>query len=115
MVMDSKPFGDLHHILQETADERVWVFAEWVSNLCSAFANACLRSGSQHVLSTPAALHRLALISHQKSMGDGQQGIMSVFTISRTMPLGVSRVHAELIRSAALQHLAQLEHLLICG
>ena len=30
MVMDSKPFVDLHHILQEIGDDRVWVFAEWV-------------------------------------------------------------------------------------
>ena len=33
MVMDSKPFSDLHEILQELADERIWVFAEWVSSL----------------------------------------------------------------------------------
>ncbi len=32
VVMDNKPFGDLHQILQEVADDRIWVFAEWVSS-----------------------------------------------------------------------------------
>ena len=31
--MDDKPFLDLHHILAEYKDERLWVFAEWVSCL----------------------------------------------------------------------------------
>ena len=31
-MMDNKPFGDLHQILQEVADDRIWVFAEWVSS-----------------------------------------------------------------------------------
>ena len=31
-MMDNKPFGDLHQILQELADDRIWVFAEWVSS-----------------------------------------------------------------------------------
>ena len=30
LVMDSRPFPDLHHILQEINDDRVWVYAEWV-------------------------------------------------------------------------------------
>lgn len=28
--MDSEPFRDLHHILQDLDDDRIWVFAEWV-------------------------------------------------------------------------------------
>ena len=39
VVMDNKPFSDLHEILQEVADDRIWVFAEWVS-LCSYIATA---------------------------------------------------------------------------
>ena len=35
IVMDNKPFPDLHHILQEVTDDRVWVFAEWVSSLAA--------------------------------------------------------------------------------
>ncbi len=31
VVADSRPFKDLHHILQDVDDPRVWVFAEWVS------------------------------------------------------------------------------------
>lgn len=31
VVMDDKPFQDLHHILAEFNDDRLWVFAEWVS------------------------------------------------------------------------------------
>ncbi len=30
MVMDSEPFRDLHYILQDLNDDRIWVFAEWV-------------------------------------------------------------------------------------
>ncbi len=30
VVMDSEPFRDLHHILQDLNDDRAWVFAEWV-------------------------------------------------------------------------------------
>lgn len=30
MVMDSEPFRELYHILQDLNDERIWVFAEWV-------------------------------------------------------------------------------------
>ena len=40
VVMDNKPFGDLHHILQEVADDRVWVFAEWVTRLSAPLALA---------------------------------------------------------------------------
>ena len=29
--MDNRPFDDLHHIMAEFNDDRVWVFAEWVS------------------------------------------------------------------------------------
>ncbi len=38
--MDNKPFGDLHHILQEVADDRVWVFAEWVTHVAAPLALA---------------------------------------------------------------------------
>ena len=30
MVMDSKPFRDVHYILQDLNDDRIWVYAEWV-------------------------------------------------------------------------------------
>ena len=42
MVMDSKPFGDLHQILQEVSDDRIWVFAEWVSTLRRQSALGCV-------------------------------------------------------------------------
>lgn len=32
LVMDNTPFTDLHHILSEFEDDRLWVFAEWVSS-----------------------------------------------------------------------------------
>lgn len=31
IVLDSRPFNDLHHLLAEINDDRAWVFAEWVS------------------------------------------------------------------------------------
>ena len=43
VVMDSKPFGDLHYILQEFADDRIWVFAEWVSIYYSPPLKCALR------------------------------------------------------------------------
>jgi len=30
LVLDARPFEDLHHIVEEFQDERIWVFAEWV-------------------------------------------------------------------------------------
>ncbi len=30
LVLDSRPFEDLHHIAEEFKDDRIWVFAEWV-------------------------------------------------------------------------------------
>lgn len=30
VIMDSEPFRDVHYILQELNDDRVWVYAEWV-------------------------------------------------------------------------------------
>lgn len=30
LVLDSRPFEDLHHIVEEFQDDRIWVFAEWV-------------------------------------------------------------------------------------
>jgi hypothetical protein len=37
LVMDDKPFLDLHHILSEFKDDRLWVFAEWVSGGLAAW------------------------------------------------------------------------------
>ena len=31
LVLDARPFEDLHHIVQDFRDDRIWVFAEWVS------------------------------------------------------------------------------------
>lgn len=31
LVLDARPFEDLHHIVQDFHDDRIWVFAEWVS------------------------------------------------------------------------------------
>ncbi len=50
--MDNKPFGDLHHILQEFADDRVWVFAEWVSGLAAPLALASCEHTSRISLGT---------------------------------------------------------------
>ena len=33
LVLDSRPFEDLHHIVQDFDDDRIWVFAEWVRSL----------------------------------------------------------------------------------
>ena len=30
LVLDSRPFEDLHHIVEDFQDDRIWVFAEWV-------------------------------------------------------------------------------------
>ncbi|KAI3435905.1 hypothetical protein D9Q98_001963 [Chlorella vulgaris] len=30
LVLDSRPFEDLHHIVEEFQDDRIWVFAEWI-------------------------------------------------------------------------------------
>lgn len=30
-MLDARPFEDLHHIVQDFHDDRIWVFAEWVS------------------------------------------------------------------------------------
>lgn len=32
IVMDNRPFPDLRHIVRDAADERIEVFAEWVSS-----------------------------------------------------------------------------------
>jgi hypothetical protein len=36
LVSDSRPFDELHAIVSSLKDDRIWVFAEWVSfvNLC---------------------------------------------------------------------------------
>ena len=112
MVMDSKPFGGLHHILQEVADDRIWIFAEWVSSLRNVSAPACSRHGDMCAVCAPAILHRLAWISHQKSMDDGQQIIMSVFTTLRTMPSGVSRAESGFYTPHGHRTLHSWNHLL---
>lgn len=40
LVLDARPFEDLHHIVQDFHDDRIWVFAEWVS------ANARVRGAA---------------------------------------------------------------------
>ena len=30
IVLDSRPFEDLHQTVQDFGDDRIWVFAEWV-------------------------------------------------------------------------------------
>jgi hypothetical protein len=30
LVLDARPFEDLHHIVQDFHDDRIWVFAEWI-------------------------------------------------------------------------------------
>jgi hypothetical protein len=40
--MDSEPFPELHHILQDFKDSRLWVYAEWVCALWPA----CLVRGA---------------------------------------------------------------------
>lgn len=50
VVMDSRPFRDLHHIIQEYEDERVWVYAEWVPD-CTLWVGRAmhwLTSSSRH-------------------------------------------------------------------
>ena len=42
IVLDSRPFSDLHHIVADLNDDRVWVFAEWVSYRLSPAAAAAL-------------------------------------------------------------------------
>ena len=36
LVLDSRPFEDLHHIVDDFNDDRVWVFAEWVGAAAAA-------------------------------------------------------------------------------
>lgn len=40
-MLDSRPFEDLHHIVEEFQDDRIWVFAEWVRVLLLAQRLAC--------------------------------------------------------------------------
>lgn len=30
VVLDNRPFPELHSIIRELEDDRIWVFAEWV-------------------------------------------------------------------------------------
>lgn len=53
MVLDSRPFPDLAHILQSLDDDRVWVFAEWIAPEFAA------RSGSQWVSTYHSMLYKL--------------------------------------------------------
>lgn len=41
LVLDSRPFEDLHHIVEDFQDDRIWVFAEWVS---AHPVRACMRA-----------------------------------------------------------------------
>jgi hypothetical protein len=36
LVLDSRPFEDLHHIVEDFEDDRIWVFAEWVRTACAS-------------------------------------------------------------------------------
>lgn len=53
MVLDSRPFPDLTHMLQKLDDDRVWVFAEWIGPEFAA------RSGSQWVPTYHSMLYNL--------------------------------------------------------
>ena len=53
MVLDSRPFPDLAHILQRLDDDRVWVFAEWIAPEFAA------RSGSHWLPDYHSMLYNL--------------------------------------------------------
>ena len=53
MVLDSRSFPDLAHILQSLDDDRVWVFAEWIAPEFAA------RSGSQWLPDYHSMLYNL--------------------------------------------------------
>ena len=52
-VLDSRPFSDLAHMLQQLDDDRVWVFSEWIGPEFAA------RSGSQWVPTYHSMLYNL--------------------------------------------------------
>ena len=46
LVLDSRPFEDLHQIVDDFHDDRIWVFAEWVSterHLAACSRQPCTR------------------------------------------------------------------------
>lgn len=43
LVLDSRPFEDLHHIVEDFQDDRIWVFAEWVRVQHGATSSCTLR------------------------------------------------------------------------
>ncbi len=48
-MLDARPFEDLHHIVQDFHDDRIWVFAEWVSAACLAAGKHLARTwGCKH-------------------------------------------------------------------
>ena len=53
MVLDSRPFPDLAHILQKLDDDRLWVFAEWIGPEFAA------RVGAQWVPTYHSMLYNL--------------------------------------------------------
>ena len=54
MVMDNEPFRDLHYILQDINDDRIWVYAEWVR------LPACqLLTDNVHEMGEPAVMSLL--------------------------------------------------------
>lgn len=59
--MDNRPFPDLRHIVRDAADDRIDVFAEWVSS------NAALADTDQSAMLQPyiIGLFLLGTLSHQ--------------------------------------------------
>lgn len=107
--MDDKPFLDLHHILAEFKDDRLWVFAEWVRLQrddclhraylrvpllkCAWQEGRAARSGADvctDVHNLLARRHprprRLATSSCQRKMASGCRATTACCIISLTMP-----------------------------
>lgn len=66
MVMDSEPFRDLHYILQDLNDDRIWVFAEWVRR-CTTAARFCCKVKPFALTSSNADFYWLDGCSRQAS------------------------------------------------
>jgi hypothetical protein len=68
--MDNRPFPDLRHIVRDAADDRIDVFAEWVS---SSIASRVSQHPVRFPLKRPCVSHALltgvALLQHQAAAG----------------------------------------------
>ena len=92
IVLDSQPFLDLHPLVAEFNDSRIWVFAEWVSELPIQLAWLCLCLAALRLLMLPACPPHCRRLgpstspSWTRGRGSGRQGTITTSTTSPTTP-----------------------------